>query len=486
MSLGWSEIAFPSGTVDGEPVRGSTGEVDDVVTMFRSMRDAADEIHDQFETLKEEGADSTRLRGDSATQFREIIDAVAGTLSHVPEVADAAYTVMNDHLGKLEDLHTRASEALARANTRWEDYESAQGAASAAGTTSTRLQGQADSLPADDPGVGDADTAASDAASALTAALGLADDARSDLEASKTEWGDLRGDEDSLNSETAGELDDIDLGDLEDPSWWESLLGAAFDLLMDLSLLDELFALIEAIATGDWAAALWALKDILDTVMLIVAVVALFTPLGPLVLVLSAIYMATTLTLYATQWPNPETGQTVGLLDVGLAGLDLIPFGRLLPPIGGATPPPGSMTPPTSAATPPVGSATPPPGSATPPGTRTPGPYDDVPLSQLPTTYRRPSSYRTATRRRAWDNAAGPDGTVRDPLTGRPIDPSEPWDMGHIPGHEFQHHARSAANRGISREEFLDEYNQDIYRPELPSSNRNHQLETGVDEYEGP
>ena len=111
-----------------------------------------------------------------------------------------------------------------------------------------------------------------------------------------------------------------------------------------------------AIASGDWAAALWALRELLDRVLMIVAVIALFTPLGPLVLALVAIKMAASLALYATKWPHPETGQTIGLTDVAMDSADLlgaagdvIIAGRAAAAINAATPPSGAA----SAATPP-------------------------------------------------------------------------------------------------------------------------------------
>jgi predicted ribonuclease toxin of YeeF-YezG toxin-antitoxin module len=71
--------------------------------------------------------------------------------------------------------------------------------------------------------------------------------------------------------------------------------------------------------------------------------------------------------------------------------------------------------------------------------------------------------------------------------TGQFMSPDEPWDMGHKPGYEFRKHQESARARGISREQFLDEYNDPSkYRPELPSSNRSHRGENMTDEYFGP
>jgi predicted ribonuclease toxin of YeeF-YezG toxin-antitoxin module len=80
-----------------------------------------------------------------------------------------------------------------------------------------------------------------------------------------------------------------------------------------------------------------------------------------------------------------------------------------------------------------------------------------------------------------------PRGASANPLTGQFMSPDEPWDMGHKPGYEFRKHQESARARGISREQFLDEYNDPSkYRPELPSSNRSHRGENMTDEYFGP
>lgn len=75
---------------------------------------------------------------------------------------------------------------------------------------------------------------------------------------------------------------------------------------------------------------------------------------------------------------------------------------------------------------------------------------------------------------------------VRDPVTGRYMSKDQAWDMGHKSGYEFYKHQESAKERGISRQEFLDEYyNSDHYRPELPSSNRSHKGENVTDDYFG-
>jgi predicted ribonuclease toxin of YeeF-YezG toxin-antitoxin module len=83
-------------------------------------------------------------------------------------------------------------------------------------------------------------------------------------------------------------------------------------------------------------------------------------------------------------------------------------------------------------------------------------------------------------RDQVWENAvnSAPDGLVRDPLTGLLMQKSEPWDIGHLPGHEFRRIQADAEAAELTRKQFLDIHNDPkIYRPELPSSNRSHALE---------
>ena len=104
-----------------------------------------------------------------------------------------------------------------------------------------------------------------------------------------------------------------------------------------------------------------------------------------------------------------------------------------------------------------------------------------------PVSYKRPSGHRKGVRDQAWENAKGPDGLVRDPKTNTVMNKHDAWDMGHKPGYEYRKHAASAKQRGISREQFLNEHNNpNHYRPELPSSNRSHSGEAPDGVYFGP
>lgn len=102
-------------------------------------------------------------------------------------------------------------------------------------------------------------------------------------------------------------------------------------------------------------------------------------------------------------------------------------------------------------------------------------------------TYSRPSGFRKGVKEKVWENAKKKgNGTVYSP-DGKIIKETDKWDMGHKPGYEFRKHQESARNRGISREQFLDEYNNpEHYRPETPSFNRSHKGEDVTDNYFGP
>lgn len=98
--------------------------------------------------------------------------------------------------------------------------------------------------------------------------------------------------------------------------------------------------------------------------------------------------------------------------------------------------------------------------------------------------YRRPPGFRKGVREKVWENAKKEDhGKVYSP-DGVEIKDTDKWDMGHRPGYEFKKHQESARKRGISRKQFLDEYNNpNLYRPETPSFNRSHKGEDKINNY---
>lgn len=84
---------------------------------------------------------------------------------------------------------------------------------------------------------------------------------------------------------------------------------------------------------------------------------------------------------------------------------------------------------------------------------------------------------RKGLRDSVWERSKAPDGKVYDP-SGREIKPGEPWELGHRPGDQFRDAQRRAADQGWDRGTWRDYQNDpDIYRPEIPSTNRGRQYE---------
>jgi hypothetical protein len=102
--------------------------------------------------------------------------------------------------------------------------------------------------------------------------------------------------------------------------------------------------------------------------------------------------------------------------------------------------------------------------------------------------YPRASGFRKGVRQKTWtDNVETSTGRVRDPVTGQFMSAEKKWDMGHKPGMELRKMQLSAHAQDISRQEWLDWHNNPShYRPELPTSNRNHKGEDHSDGYWGP
>ena len=92
-------------------------------------------------------------------------------------------------------------------------------------------------------------------------------------------------------------------------------------------------------------------------------------------------------------------------------------------------------------------------------------------------TYRR-APLRKGVKEEIWEQSKSGDGQVYDPSTGRPISEDEPWDAGHKPEYKREDAARDAAERKITRKEWIDEQNNpNLYRAERPIPNQEHTAE---------
>jgi hypothetical protein len=330
----WTEI-FPD--VDGSPVRGERYEFARARDYFERFEEDAEEIARQFDRFRDDGQASGSLEGQAAGAFARFVEQVGGELDEVPRIAGRAREIFTHHHSELDRLIEWAEEgtdsALARARTAWQAREELSGQAARLSSQVRQLEGDvrsAEAAAAADPAgdTSEADQLGDQLSGAQSELGGVQDDLdhqNAVLDGIRAEWSDIRDEENALNRRTVDELDGIDLGDLENPGFWDRVgdaVGALVDFVVEIAdiVMGPLDEILAALLTGDWAQLLWELKELLDVVLIVLAVVALFIPFcAPLVigiLVLSVLALTINAALYATQWPNPETGETVGLGDV--------------------------------------------------------------------------------------------------------------------------------------------------------------------------
>jgi hypothetical protein len=328
----WTDI-FPD--VDGPPVKGEPGDFDAARHAFTRMGDDAQEVLDQFNRIQASG-DIAQLRGQAATAFERFVGEVADSLGDLPRVSHEAGDVFGDHATRLDALHAEVDSALARARTNWERRQELERDVDAARTRTDRLQSQIDGMAADtDPTTsaqlqGDRDGAAA-AFAVVRGELRQVDEA---LRAIRDEWSDLREREVDARRTTISQLDGIDLGDLKDPGRFRSFVEGACEVMMTLTPIDEIAEFVGAALRGDWAAVLWKLREVLDVLILVAVVVAVFASGGLLAFVLVAALalavakLAVDAALLSTKWPDPESGKVVNGVDIAMDVFDVVTAGR--------------------------------------------------------------------------------------------------------------------------------------------------------------
>src|SRR4051812_31278729 len=150
MSATWSEI-FPD--VDGPPVHGDPGDFHNVEHAFTTMADDAQIALDQFNQIKSD-AGVSQLRGQAAEAFERFVRGVSDSLGDLPRVCQEASLVFKRHADDLASLRAEVAQALARAQTKWNEHNDLRADAASADQRLRGLQSQIDSLPSggSDPG----------------------------------------------------------------------------------------------------------------------------------------------------------------------------------------------------------------------------------------------------------------------------------------------------------------------------------------------
>lgn len=309
-----------------EPVKGSLSEFGAARTSFGQMRDDSNVILEAFSTFLDQGQYAGKMEGDTAVMFAQMLTELDNGIDDLPRVAGEAYDVFDAHIGSTAQANTlawlidEADSALARATVAHEELATLV-------PQRTSLQGQISQLdldiedPANEDRKDELEQQRTDRQGDLGAVDGDISTNEGILETERETWTTLQSSEETLNENTGDAIDSIDLGDLEDPGFWDKLVDFAVSIgewAVDFvaNIYENLVLLVEALADGRFLDALWAIKGLLDAALLILGTIALFTGIGAPLFFLAVAAFAVTTALAVTQHPNPQTGQVLGVQDV--------------------------------------------------------------------------------------------------------------------------------------------------------------------------
>ena len=332
--MSWTELGKPE-----DPVRGNIDQFDAAVTQWRGAKEKATQIQQDFSSILSGG--DVGLTGQAADAFRTLVSDAAGVLTDVPAVFGSMETVLSDHVRTLREYKAEADSALARAKVA----QQARAAAASANASSRARIGTLESqiaalqnLPPDQQATSEITTLQQKLAGEKTFQTSKSREAADQQAVLTTElakWDTLRTKEDELNKGTSQKLDHFDLKSLRDPGWLEQQWNNFKDWCIELG--EDFYKFLQAAISGDWEAALWYLRDVLEKVLdvltivlAIVAIVATIVSLGTLapllisaVLVLSSLKLVITGTLLLYGIPHPETGQRLGIADLAYDAVDV-------------------------------------------------------------------------------------------------------------------------------------------------------------------
>ncbi len=320
--LPWSQVL----DVDGPPVEETPEKFDDLSQFFAELAESTDLVASSFTTLVNDSDAS--FEGEAAEAFKSMVGDISSKLDDVPTRAREASDIFRSHHTDLVALREEVNAALARANTRWNECQTAETQLNAAMSSQNNLQYLVDNFDTVVCGSDEhrieieleldrARTGASNAQASLDAAAG-------ELRRSKTEWDDLRAEYEDIDARTGRDLDDIRLGDLSDPGFlsqvWGGVSGFVAGVFTDIVMGFSEFVI--GAVTGDWDRMFWGLSDFLGGMLTALSVLALFTGVGAgFFLAIGGLKLIVDAHLMSTGSVNQRTGETISGWDLAFTGL---------------------------------------------------------------------------------------------------------------------------------------------------------------------
>ncbi len=313
--------------VDGPPIEAKPETFDGLAEFFGQLAQDTDLVAESFDKIVNDA--NADFQGEAAVAFAGMVGDLGTTLALVPATAREAVGFLRSHATELTALREAANTALARANTRYDEVQRAEETLRSAQSGRNNLQQQVDNFDAtvcgDDSHRVQAQLDLDDARRAEGRAETALDDARDELGRSKIEYNNLVEDYRELDNQTCTDLDNIKLGDLSDPSWWEQAWNGVSGFIVDLvtDIFVGAFEMVAGLVTGDWERMLWGMSDFLGGVLTVLSLLAFATGFGaPLAIALLA---TTKLVIDAglmfADSTNPRTGEQISLVDLAFTGL---------------------------------------------------------------------------------------------------------------------------------------------------------------------
>ena len=217
MAFSWNTIGM-----DTPLVRGRPKQFEEVSTTFQQIAGRTDSLSDELWDLRRGRSDE--FAGEAADSFGMNIGEILVPLSDVPKVSSRISSTFDRHGCQLEELRTKASEALARAHTRWNRKQSAESEIRSHESSISSLNRQISQLRCccAGPCVCNVDTYRSNLTSRRRSFEYDLSCARSDLRTaedllddSRNDWSNIRQYEDDLNEATAHQLKYLPLWNLK-------------------------------------------------------------------------------------------------------------------------------------------------------------------------------------------------------------------------------------------------------------------------------
>ena len=326
----WTEIL---GSTAGDPVEGDPDSFEHAETIWKKAHDSAKHIDRLFRSVKEDTS-TLNCSGLAIDAVLEVIREFDQPIGDMQRICGEVERLMRSHEQRLRELQREASSALARAEVHWRDRKNLDETSRRQTSARSAIQAQIAQLamipdPANEPRRLELETELRTSSAALDNTNRNLNAAVDGLDEARRDWQRIRDEEEDRNRETKAGLDNIDLGKLKDPGFWDWVKDQV----------EPFVKFAAAVASGDWDAALWALKEALEkiaAVIAIVAIVALIVVTGGVALgaiaaataatiltniaiaslAVSIAILATDSTLFFRKSKNPETGETVDSYDL--------------------------------------------------------------------------------------------------------------------------------------------------------------------------